>query len=118
MRGLNRVIISGNVGSHISFNETGNGSAACSFHLASDRYVANGKVSAWVKINVYGDKFVAICQNRLQRGCYVLVEGELMNRDGQLKELVEVRAREVIFLSSGEAEKHLEDQEGDTHGAR
>ena len=115
MRGLNRVIISGNVGAQISFNNTSSGMPACSFFLASDRHAGRGSVvSAWVKINVYGDDFVRICRARLEKGGYVLVEGELMNRDGQLGELVEVRAREVIFLPrDDESEK-----EEDAHGSR
>lgn len=114
MRGLNRVIISGNVGAQISFNNTGSGTPAGSFFLASDRHSSGGAVvSAWVKINIYGDSFVRICRTRLEKGCYVLVEGELMNRDGQLGELVEVRAREVIFLPR--AEEHEQDKE-DSYG--
>jgi single-stranded DNA-binding protein len=114
MRGLNRVIISGNVGAQIAFNNTGSGTSACSFFLASDRHSSGGAVvSAWVKINVYGDSFVRICRSRLEKGCYVLVEGELMNRDGQLGELVEVRAREVIFLPrADEQEQEKEESYG------
>jgi single-stranded DNA-binding protein len=118
MRGINRVIISGNVGGQMSFKATGNGSAACSFFLASDRHSSGGAVvSAWVKINAYGDNFVRICRSRLEKGVYVLVEGELMNRDGpQLGELVEVRAREIIFLPREDAGR--DDEGEDAHGSR
>jgi len=113
MRGLNKVIISGNVGAQISFDNTASGTPACSFFLASDRYSSGGAVvSAWVKINVYGDGLVRICRSRLEKGGYVLVEGELMNRDGQLGELVEVRAREVIFLPRAQEQEDKEDSYG------
>ena len=118
MRGINRVIISGNVGAQIAFAGTGSGVAACSFFIASDRHSSGGAViSAWVKINVYGDNFVRICRSRLQKGCYVLVEGELMNRDGQLGELVEVRAREILFLPRADEGASKEDEEG-SYGSR
>ncbi len=117
MRGINRVTISGNVGGQISFAPTGSGVAACSFFIASDRYTSSGTVvSAWVKINVYGDKFVGICRPRLEKGCYVLVDGELMNRDGRFEELVEVRAHEIIFLPR--ADESVVKEEERSHGSR
>lgn len=98
MRGLNKVIISGNVGGRITFNSTPSGTEACSFQLASDRPIQGGVVTAWVKINAYDDQLVRVCKGRLVKGLYVLVEGELMNREGVYGELTEIRAREVIFL--------------------
>jgi single-stranded DNA-binding protein len=99
MRGVNEVTFGGNVSGGIKYGETRNGSPTCSFQIASDRH-ANGKVvvTAWVKVNVYGTKLVNPCQTKLQKGSYVVVVGELMNRDGRLKELVEIRARDIIFF--------------------
>lgn len=99
MRGINKVIISGNVAGNIHFAEIPGGSAALSFSVASDRKANGSTITAWVKINVYQEALVRICQTRLLKGGYVLVEGELMNRDGQHGELTEVRAREIIFLT-------------------
>jgi single-stranded DNA-binding protein len=98
MRGVNRVIISGNVSGNIHYGSTGQGSSALSFSLASDRKVNGSTITAWVKVNVYLDPLVRICKARLDKGGYILVEGELMNRDGVHGELTEVRAREIIFL--------------------
>lgn len=98
MRGINKVIISGNVGGNIAFNQTPSGTDACSFQVASDRHTQTGMITAWVKINAYGENLVRLCRGRLSKGQYVLVEGELMNRDGVHGELTEVRAREVIFI--------------------
>lgn len=98
MRGINKVLISGNVGSSIKFSETNSGVKACSFQLASDRYTRGDIVTAWVKVNVYRKDLVKVCESKLVEGCYVFVEGELMNRDSKdAKELVEVRALELIF---------------------
>jgi single-stranded DNA-binding protein len=105
MRGLNRVIISGNVGGKIAFADTGSGTPVCSFYLVSDRHSSGGTVvTARVKINVYGENFVRLCRARLVKGVYVLVEGELMNRNGKLEELLEVRTKEILFLSRDEGE--------------
>lgn len=111
MRGINKVTISGNVGGNITFGDTNAGVPACSFFLASDRPTSRGNISAWVKINVYGDT-VRICETRLEKGGYVLVDGELMNRTVQSGDLVEVRAHEIIFLSLTRAKDFQESSNG------
>ncbi len=98
MRGINKVVFSGNIGGAIKFNDTSKGTPSCSFQVAADRHAHGEVVTAWVKINAYGQGLVRSCQPRVKKGAYVIVEGELMNRDTrELKELVEIRAREVIF---------------------
>lgn len=109
MRGLNHIIISGNV-SKVWYGETHAGVLACGFNLASNQHSARGVRTVWIKVNVYGD-FVNVCKTRLVKGLYVLVDGELMVRDGQCCELVEVRAREVIFVSPPRAPESQESQE-------
>jgi single-stranded DNA-binding protein len=104
MRGLNKVFLSGNVTGAIEFGRTGKGDEVCGFHLASDRHTSNGGVvTAFIKVNVYIDGLVRVCKSKLNKGVYVLVEGELMNREGQHGELTEVRAREILFLSKEES---------------
>ena len=51
-----------------------------------------------MKVNVYVENLIRICKSKLTKGRYVIVEGELMNREGQYGELTEVRAREVLFV--------------------
>jgi len=99
VRGINKVIISGNVAGNINFAELPEGASALSFSVASDRKANGSTITAWVKINVYHEALVRICRSRLAKGNYVLVEGELMNREGQHGELTEVRAREIIFIT-------------------
>ena len=102
MRGINKVVLSGNVGGGIKFEETTKGIPSCSFQVASDRHAHGEVVTAWVKINAYGPGLVTTCKTRLKKGSYVIIEGELMNRDVRgYKELVEIRAREVIFPFNG-----------------
>jgi single-stranded DNA-binding protein len=106
MRGINKVVFSGNIGERIRFHETGKGVPSCSFQVASDRHAHGEIVTAWVKVNAYGQGLVRSCKPRLKKGAYVIVEGELMNRDKRgFKELVEIRAREVIFPFSGRREE-------------
>ena len=97
MRGLNHWNGAGNVTNTITFAKTGKGADVCTFTMACDRYMADGTVTVWVKVNVYMGALVQRCRERLARGTYVVIEGELMNRDGRIGELLEVRAREIIF---------------------
>jgi single-stranded DNA-binding protein len=103
VRGINQVTISGNVKEKMSFASTANQTPACTFQLASDRHSSSGVVTAFVKVNCYGEGLVNACRAKLAKGVYVIVAGELMCRDGQLGDLVEVRAREIIFLPGQEA---------------
>lgn len=110
MRGINKVVLSGNVGGGIKYEETKKGIPSCSFQVASDRHAHGEVVTAWVKINAYGQGLVRSCKPRLKKGTYVIVEGELMNRDSRgFKELVEIRAREVIFPFNGRREEEIDD---------
>jgi single-stranded DNA-binding protein len=122
MRGVNRVVISGNCQGRVNFSPTdGKGTPACSFYLTSDRHSHGDVVSVNVKINAYGDGLVRACRARLTKGLYVLVEGELMNRDGQIGELTEVRAREIIFIPRDgvpkDASESLDAEGGHVDGA-
>lgn len=99
MRGVNKVVISGNVTGSIEYGRTGKGDGVCGFHMASDRHASGGDiVTAFIKINVYAEGLVRVCKSKLIKGVYVLVEGELMNREGQHGGLTEVRARDIIFI--------------------
>jgi single-stranded DNA-binding protein len=98
MRGINKVILAGNVGGRARYAETSDGDPVCTFAMASDRHSDGHVVTVWVKINAYGPGLVKTCRRYLQKGVYAIVEGELMNRDTpEFRELVEVRAIELIF---------------------
>ena len=102
MRGLNKTIISGNVSGDINFSELPNRDPALSFSLASDRRAGDGgQVTVWVRVYVYIIPLIDICRKRLKKGGYVLIDGELMNREGVHGKLTEIRAREIIFFDAG-----------------
>lgn len=93
---VNHVSISGNVGK-IDFSTTSSGAPVCTFTIASDRKTPDRVITAWVKINVYPAALVTVCKAKLAKGTKVWVEGELMNREGRIGELTEIRARRVLF---------------------
>jgi len=101
MRGINRTVLSGNVSREINYDKMPDGSPVLSFTMASDRPANGTVVTAWVKVNVYIDTLVEQCRMHLGCGGYVIVEGELMNRDGRHGKLTEVRAKEIIFVKEG-----------------
>lgn len=98
MRGINRVLIAGHVADRIVFAQTNHGADVCSFFIASERPTTRGLLTATIKINVYVESLVATCRGKLEKGCYVLVEGELMNRDSPAGRTTEVRAWELSFF--------------------
>lgn len=101
MRGVNKVLVSGLTCERIVYSKTGNGSDACTFSLVSERPGSNGAVvSACIKCNVYSTGLVEICKWKLSSGVYVIVDGELMNRDGHAAELTEIRVRDIIFVTN------------------
>jgi single-stranded DNA-binding protein len=100
MHGVNKVVISGSVTGRILFATTGQGAAVCTFIVASERPTKGAVLTAHVKVNVYAEFLVAACRAKLAKGCYVLVEGELMNRETPNGRLLEVRAWELIFPNS------------------
>jgi len=95
-RGTNLVGVSGNIGGEISFGETHGGDQFCSFQVAVE---GRSKAVTWVRVNVYGP-LVNICRDRLKRGLYVSVKGELMNRSNN-SDFTEVRCEDIAFVYGG-----------------
>lgn len=108
MPDLNHVIIAGNLTRDPSFRKTTNGTSVTNFWIASNRKFKdnNGQwrdsvcyvgVVAWYKL-------AENCADNLQKGCAVIIEGELQSRsihteDGRNRNLVEIKARRVQFLN-------------------
>lgn len=101
MRGLNKVVLAGNVSGDIRDGRMPDESPVLSFSMAADRRTERDTITVWAKVNVYVEPLVVLCQKRLRRGTYVIVSGELMNRDGKHGKLTEVRAQEIIFVKGG-----------------
>lgn len=108
MPDINSVLIAGNLTRHPSFRKTTNGTPVTNFWIASNRRFKdnNGQwrenvcyvgVVAWYQL-------AENCAENLYKGCSVIVEGELQSRslrseDGRNRNIVEIKARRVQFLS-------------------
>lgn len=95
MRGINVVCLSGNLTGYIKTGETGGGHGFCSFSLVSEQ---KGGRTTLVRVNVFADGLVKMCEPRLRKGDYLVISGELMNQKDS--RMLEVRALEIIFDSA------------------
>lgn len=105
---LNNVLIAGNLTKDPVFRQTTNGSPVVNFSIAANSKYrdANNKwqeevcyvgVVAW-------NKLAESCKDRLKKGSPVLVDGELQSHtfkteDGRSRNVVEIKARRIQFLS-------------------
>jgi single-strand DNA-binding protein len=108
---LNRIFLSGNLTRDPELRYTPSGIPVTTFRLASNRrYRAqNGDWKEEVcYVNVVAwQRLAELCSERLHKGSGALVDGELQTRSrelesGQRRTVVEVRARQIQFLSRAE----------------
>lgn len=117
-RGLNKVMIIGHLGRDPEMRFTPSGQAVTNFNLAANRQFtdAGGQVvkeTTWFRISVFG-KAAENCNQYLQKGSLVLVEGRLVSdpetggprlynrQDGTPGSSFEVSANTVRFLAGQE----------------
>ena len=109
-RGVNKVILIGNLGSDPELRYTGSGTAVCNFSLAtSETYKdSNGDLvekTEWHRIVTWA-RLAEICGEYLKKGRQVYSEGSLQTRqwedkDGVTRYGTEILADQVDFLSRG-----------------
>ncbi|MBM3324342.1 MAG: single-stranded DNA-binding protein [Calditrichaeota bacterium] len=108
---INSVIIAGNLIKDPTFRSTTTGTPVTNFTIASNRKFKDSSgqikedvcfigVVAWYKL-------AESCYENLKKGSAVLVEGELQSRswkteDGFSRNIVEIKARRIQFLSKRE----------------
>lgn len=107
-RGLNKVMLIGNLGRDPEMRYTPNGKPVTSFSLAASRnwVSADGErhdETEWFNVVVWGN-LAEICNQRLSKGQKVYVEGRLQTRswedeNGQRHFRTEVVANEMIILT-------------------
>lgn len=112
---MNLTIITGNLGSNPEMRFTGTGQAVTSFSVATNRAytAANGekvKETTWFRVTAWG-KLAEICNQYLQKGAKVAVEGRLtpdkstgapriyQKQDGSYAASYELTATNVEFIS-------------------
>ena len=106
---LNKVILIGNLGAEPELRYTNGGTAVATFSLAtSERWKdAAGKTqesTEWHRIVAWG-KLAEICNQYLQKGSRIYLEGKLQTRKWQDREgterfITEVVARDMKMLSN------------------
>ncbi|MDE0745259.1 MAG: single-stranded DNA-binding protein [SAR202 cluster bacterium] len=106
---MNKILIIGNLGSDPEMRYTPNGNPVTSFTVATNRrYKAsdgeNREETEWFRISAW-NRLAETCNQYLQRGSKVYVEGRLSSRtyvgnDGETRVSLDVNASEVRFIDS------------------
>lgn len=107
-RGLNKVMIIGNIGREPELRYTSSGKPVTSFSVAVSRRWVDSKgdrreETEWFNIVAWGN-LAEICSQHIRKGRQVYVEGRLQTRtwddeDGQRQYRTDVVANEVTILS-------------------
>jgi len=123
-RGVNKVILIGNLGQDPELRYTGSGTAVCNMRIATNESYTDKDgnqvdKTEWHSIVTWG-RLAEICNEYLQKGSQAYFEGSLQtrswdDRDGNTRYTTEVKAREVQFLgrsngSSGDGSRDGFDQ--------
>ena len=108
-RGINKVILIGNLGQDPELRYTGNGTAVCNMRLATNESYKDhdGQLvekTEWHSV-VAWSRLAEICGEYLKKGSKVYFEGSLQtrsweDRDGNTRYTTEVKAREMMMLDS------------------
>lgn len=106
-RGVNKVILIGNLGQDPELRYTGSGTAVCNMRLATnesytDRDGNQVDKTEWHNIVVWA-RLAEVCDQYLSKGSQVYFEGKLQtrsweDRDGNTRYTTEVKASEMQFL--------------------
>lgn len=98
----NKLVAIGNVGRDPESRTLPSGDPVTTFSLATTERTKNGDVTTWFRVSAFG-KLAETCEKYLHKGSYVYIEGalaqnEYTNREGQVRQSLEVRAREMRML--------------------
>lgn len=106
-RGINKVILIGNLGADPEMKYTAGGTAICKFRIATtevfkDRDGNQQERTEWHRVVAWA-RLAEICGQYLSKGKQVYVEGSLRtsswdDQDGNKRYMTEVNARDVQFL--------------------
>ena len=110
----NRITLIGNLGRDPETRMLPSGDSVATFSVATTERSKNGDVTTWFRVSAFG-KLAETCEQYLHKGSYVYIEGplsqnEYTNREGQVRQSLEVRAREMRMLDK------TSDRGGDTGG--
>jgi len=122
MRGVNKVILIGNLGEDPELRYTGSGTAVANMRLATNESYTNNngeevQQTEWHSLVAWG-RLGEICNEYLDKGSQVYFEGKLQtrsweDRDGNTQYTTEVKVQEMMFLdSSGDAQGYDQSSHG------
>lgn len=107
---VNKVILVGRLGQNPELRNTPGGAAVTNFSVATneswnDKNGQKQERTEWHRVVVWG-KLAELCQQYLQKGRQVYLEGRLQTRqwqdkDGQTRYTTEIQAQTVQFLGGG-----------------
>ena len=110
-RGVNKVIIVGNLGAEPELRYTGSGTAVCNLRVATNESYKD-QSGEWVERTewhsiVAWDKLAEIANEYLKKGSQAYFEGSLQTRSyedksGATKYATEIKLNELMLLSGGE----------------
>lgn len=111
-RGVNKVILIGNLGADPEIRHTGSGTAICSFTLATSESWTDKQSgekqerTEWHRIKIFG-RLGEIAHEYLKKGRQVYIEGSIRTdkftgKDGVEKYFTEIIANEMQMLGSNE----------------
>ena len=110
-RGVNKVILIGNLGEDPNLNHTGSGTAVCNLRLATDESYkdSSGELverTEWHDVVVWAGLAETVAQYT-EKGSRLYVEGKLEtrkweDRDGNTRYSTEVKAKEFMFLDGAQ----------------
>lgn len=114
---VNKVILVGRLGQNPETRYTPSGAAVANFSIATteswaDKSGQKQEKTEWHRIVVWG-KLAELCQQYLQKGRQVYIEGRLQTRqyqdkDNQTRYTTEIKADQVQFLGAGGAQTGAE----------
>jgi single-strand DNA-binding protein len=106
-RGINKVILVGNLGQDPELRYTGSGTAVCNLRLATNESYKDAS-GEWVERTewhsiVAWSRLAEICNEYLTKGSQIYIEGSLQTRnyedkDGITRYTTEIKAREMMML--------------------
>ncbi len=124
MAGLCKAMIIGRLGRDPEMRYTPNGQTVTSFSVAVNRYAGQGQdgerreETEWFRVSAWG-RLAETCNNFLQKGMLVYIEGRLSTRtwrdqEGKDRFSLEINASDMQMLDRGEQAKAMA---GATSGA-
>jgi single-strand DNA-binding protein len=131
-RGVNKAILIGNLGEAPDLRYTDGGTAVCNMRLATNESYKNAdgetvQKTEWHDVVAWA-QLAEICDEHLEKGSQVYVEGKLQtrqwtDRDGNDRYSTEVKAQEINFLGRGRQDvpgdqRRSEDPDQRTAGER